>query len=152
MDIDVAATTLIGLGFASSCLTGTHLGRFRRGDPIVVTIESPDVPDKAPFLIVFDADMNVISSLDMAMFGPTRTRFRATYVPGTEADLGEHRLYCGFYVSGVASLIDRRFELVAGGDSGGHVMALHATDRPEGRTVIAQLASGRLAVGRNPYI
>jgi hypothetical protein len=46
----------------------------------------------------------------------------------------------------------RRFDLVPGGDSGGAVIALHATDRPEGRAVVAQLASGRLALGRNPHI
>jgi hypothetical protein len=150
MTIDVSASSLIGFGDAAAMSNGRHLGRFRRGDTVVAILDAPQIPDSCPYAVVLDEDANVITTGNMAMDGPTRRRFRFTYTPGAESSTGGFKIYCGFYASGEASILSRSFEVVPGGDSGGSVVAMHSTSRPHGTAVIAQLGSGRLAVGRNP--
>jgi hypothetical protein len=145
-----------GLSFAPSPPPASgSLGRLQLGDLVplyVSTVDSggyPTTPDAAPTATVKDANSNVIVTLKMPMLGNTST-FSVPLFLGQSFALGTFSVSYSYTIAGITGSASASFEVVAGGDPGGRVIAMTCYDRPESQYVVVQLQSGYLMQGRNP--
>jgi hypothetical protein len=130
-----------------------ELGRFRRGDRVVLDVTLPAVPDGPPVAVVLTPDSQVMGAYFLPIADGTHIRFALPLRVDRRYGLGTYRVSYQFQVGGEPGAVrDAEFSVIPGGDPGGEVIALYAVDRPEARLVLAHLDSGRLVVGRNPSI
>lgn len=144
-------------GFMSAGLAGpgggggpvpgaTDLGRFRYGDPVTVAFTPASKPDDVPVAAVSPHGITLPVTPDRRRPG----RFAATLRHAAPQALGTVTCAVTYTSAGSPVTLAFTWELVAGGDSGGEVVALYAAEPPEGRFVLAQLGSGRIAQGDDP--
>ncbi len=79
-------------------------------------------------------------------------RFRGFYTLGNADGLGHYTAVYLFSILGLARGGADQFEVVAGGDPSGPVLAAYSLARPDGDYLLAHLAAGRLAAGQTPYL
>lgn len=136
-------------------------GRFQTGDSIGLVVgtvdggDRPVEPDAAPVATIRDPDGAPVAAVPLPRLGRDPTVFGMNYFLGLRfATLGTYSVaYAWDYGEGTASgAAADAFELIAGGDSGGAVIAMSHIDRPEAGYVVAQLASGKLVQGRDPRL
>jgi hypothetical protein len=144
----VAAT----IGARANGFVPCHLGRLRRGDRVLLFCKTTDVPDFAPVAVVMNAAGDVVLAREIASWRRSRTRFGGVQRIDQRFDLGTYTVSYQYTVDGVPYRAEDGLEVVAGGDSGGEVLALYALERPKSRLVLAQLGCGRLTRGRNPTL
>lgn len=129
-----------------------YLGRYRRGDVVQLPFSSDSVPDAAPVVVIVKTTGGQVDAFPIPATDRSLLDFGYPLFIGQPYSLGSFRAYCHFTIGGVEALKQATFDVIAGGDSGGAVISLHGVDRPEARSVIAQLASGRLVLGSNPRL
>ncbi len=128
-----------------------ELGRYRRGDKVVIGTILPGIPDSAPIAVIISPDSQVIGAYELPISDATRVSFSLPVQVNLAFAFGTYRVSYQFTIGGHAGVVkDAEFQVIPGGDSGGEVISMLAFDRPEARFLIAQLNSGRLVVGRNP--
>ena len=84
--------------------------------------------------------------------GASARRMTPAALDAGSVALGTYSVSTAYAIGGVPATQASTFQVVAGGDSGGEIISLFEYDRPEGRYVLAQLGSGRLVQGRDPYL
>lgn len=129
----------------------SSLGRFQRGDRVVVDVPTTILPDSHPVCAVMASGGGSVGAFVMA-FNPDIPGFRVTLRLGPEYGLGIYNLTVTYAVAGMGYSVASAFEVVAGSDPSGPIISLYSYDRPEGRYVLAQLGGGRLTQGRNPKL
>lgn len=125
------------------------LGRFQLGDVVVLEVLPGFVPDAAPVMTVKDGSDATIVTAKMAMNGGP-TAFSLPLFLGSLFAVGTFSVTYSYAVAGVTGSASDSFDVVAGGDPGGRVIAMTAYDRAEAQYVVVQMASGYLMQGRNP--
>ena len=129
-----------------------NLGRYRRGDWVTLAFTLTQIPDTIPVAIILDSNSATIATLIM----PAACANRLTYSRPVQISLayavGNFSVFYHYVVSGTPTLQQATFEVVPGGDSGGAVIAIYSLDRPEVRSIVAQLDSGVLVLGRSPTV
>lgn len=124
--------------------------RFQRGEDIVVDVEIARRPDILPAVVVTPPDGPPHDPSPAIYAYPGTYRFTFRSPPGSA--LGTYRLSFSWVQDGQLVTSDHEIDLVAGGDSGGNIIALYHYRRPEGSYCVAQLSTGRLVQGRNPHL
>lgn len=137
------------------------LGRYQRGQKVPIGVNAVDgssnpvEPDEAPVATIRDPASNVVATLALPRVAPSRTSFGAGFFLGVLFQtLGTYQVSYAYTFAegtGQGSASDS-FEVIAGGDEGGSVVAMFSLDRPEARYVVGQLGCGKLAQGRNPRL
>jgi hypothetical protein len=137
------------------------LGRFQKGEKVPLQVSTVDgsanpvEPDAAPLVVVRDPANAVVASLRLPRVGTAFDQYGMAHFLGVLfATLGTYQVsYSYDYAEGTGQgTASDTFELIAGGDEGGAVVAMFHIDRPEARYVVGQLASGKLVQGRNPRL
>jgi hypothetical protein len=149
LDSAQASDSFVFGDFASVSL---YLGRYRVGDYVSLSFDTPSPPDFAPVVVITDANNAQIASFAVASTTRDKLEFGLPLFVSTVYHLGTFQVYFHYTIAGASALNQATFDVVAGGDSGGAVISLHGVDRPEARSIIAQLASGRLVLGSNPAL
>jgi hypothetical protein len=126
--------------------------RYQRGAVLTLGLLTAGVPDHAPVAVLLGPDGSDVVSVEMYAVGASARAFRADVFLDSLFEPGAHRVMYSYTVGGDPQRAEDAFEIVAGGDSGGGVIALHGLDRPEASCVVAQLACGRIALGRRPAL
>ncbi len=129
----------------------SSLGRFQRGDKVVVDVATPTLPDAYPVAAVQTSGGQPVGIYVLA-YNPDIGGFRCIFRLGPEYGLGSYTVSVTYTVQGTSQSVLDAFEICGGGDPNGPVISLYSYDRPEGRYVLAQLGVGRLAQGRNPKL
>jgi hypothetical protein len=127
------------------------MDRYQRGDIVRLSLDLGRMPDFPPVAVVIAPDQSVLHGEEMWNDWPT-TAFHADVRIGSEYATGVYRVRFQCAVNGQDIASDGWFEVVPGGDSGGGVISMHSLDRTESRCVVAQLACGRLVLGRSPSV
>jgi hypothetical protein len=131
------------------------MSRYQRGQRIHLTLDTASAPDALPVATIRrDGSATIVASFTMALPRPPHgyRKFFASFVVGAGFSLGTYQVEFAYSVAGTPYERSGSFEVVAGGDAAGDVISLHASTRPEGHYVLAQLSSGRLVRGRNPHL
>lgn len=144
-----SATTATFTGTASCAL---YLGRYRRGDKVPLYLQLGSTPDAPPIAIVMDSNNDTIATIAIPATDQARTLFQIPLFIGLSYALGSFTVYFHYLIAGTASLQQAKFDVIAGGDSGGGVVSLYSLDRIEARCLVAQLSSGVLVLGKSPTV
>lgn len=137
-----------------------YLGRYQVGQEVPVgvlcrtSLRVPTVPDAAPWVKILDSQGSVIETHELPIVDRYNQTgwFQKLVRLGSSFGLGSYTVEITYTLSGAPHILISTFEVVAGGDLGGPVIAIYAIDRPEARYVVAQLGTGRLVQGRNPSV
>lgn len=135
-------------------------GRYQLGQEVVLSVlctdasGTPTAPTSAPHLDVFRGATKVLSgallpSLDV---GATTGLFQRSLFLGAIFSAGRHTVVYRYLVGSYLGQHTEEFEIVAGGNANGHVIAAHWYERPHAGFVVQQLDSGKLIKGRNPTV
>lgn len=151
-EVPADATTALTLALSCSQDHVQYLGRFRRGDKVPLSCSLASVPDSAPVTVILDEDSATLAAFLLPRSGVTRTEFGLAYRLGESAALGRFQVSHQASVAGVTTTRYQSFDVVAGGDSGGEVIALYSFERPDAVRVVAQLGGGRMVRGDNPRV
>ncbi len=138
--------------FRDHASVSLYFGRFRRGDRVPMIFTLPTTPDYAPVAVVFDQLGHQVSSFSIPTLDSDRLVFSYPMFVSLAHSLSRFTVYLHYVVRGSASVVSATFDVIAGGDSGGDVISVFSVDRPEARSLVAQLSSGRLVVGANPRL
>lgn len=125
------------------------LGRFQLGDVVTTEVLPGSPPDAAPVATIKNGIGVTIATAKMAMNGGP-TAFSLPLFLGNLFTVGTFSVTYSYAVGGIPGSASDSFDVVAGGDPGGRVIAMTAYDRPEAQYVVVQMASGYLMQGRNP--
>lgn len=136
-----------------------YLGSYRIGDSVPLTFQVTDhsdsatLPDAAPVVRIYRAG-TLVTTFPL----PVIDRFRVTglfhqlYKLGAQFSVGNHSLVYKFDLSGTPDQEVDTFDVIAGGQFDGPVLAMHTFDRADVRFILQHMGSGRLRRGRNPVI
>lgn len=138
--------------FTDLALSVMDLGRFRRGDWVPLSFTVQQIPDAIPVAVILDSNSTQIDIKMMPAVTPDGLTFLLPYQVGLAYETGIFTVFYHYVVSGTSTLQNAAFEVVPGGDSGGTVISLYSIDRPEVRSIVAQLDSGVLVLGRSPTV
>jgi hypothetical protein len=130
----------------------TDLGRFRRGDWVPLGFHLNQLPDYVPVVVILDANNTQVASAMMPSLTPDGLTYFLPYQVGLALSVGNFSVFYHYVISGQSTLQLATFEVVPGGDSGGAVISMYSVDRPEVRSLVAQLDSGVLVLGRSPLV
>jgi hypothetical protein len=128
------------------------LGRVRRGDWIPLSFTLPSLPDSIPVAVILNSDSAQMAALMVPAINPTGTIFSLLFQITSAFSVSNYQVFYSSVVAGQSVMQRAQFEVVAGGDSGGAVIALYSVDRQEVRSIVAQLDSGVLVLGRSPTV
>lgn len=135
-----------------------HLGRKQLGEEVPLTLLCrnssgvPADPDACPKVDVYSASGKVVSGRSIPILDPAGTTGLfggRIYLDGTFS-AGEHLVVYRYDSGGTRRQEVDHFEVVAGGDSSGQVIALFNYERPHANHLVQQRTSGRLYKGKNP--
>lgn len=146
-DLVVSATTSVS--FSDSASITRSLGRYQLGDIVSTELIIGVSPDAAPTLTVTDHSDAAIVTAKMAMNGGS-TSFALPLFLGSLFSIGTFSVTYSYAVGGSPGMASDSFDVVAGGDPGGRVIAMTAYERPGAQYLVVQMASGYLMQGRNP--
>lgn len=138
--------------FTDLALSVMDLGRFRRGDWVPLSFTVQQLPDSIPVAVILDINSVQVDAKMMPAVTPDGLTFLLPYQIGLLYEVGNFNVYFSYVLSGTPTLQNAAFEVVPGGDSGGAVISLYSIDRPEVRSIVAQLDSGVLVLGRSPTV
>ena len=135
------------------------LGRYRQGEPVVLTLLSHDddgeaaPPDGPPAVTVYDDAGAKVASGAV----PLLDRYRQPGWCGYRLRLGalgvgHYGVTFGYSGGGSARLDAATFEVVAGGHADGAVLAMTHYERPHAAFLVHQAESGTRVFGRNPWV
>jgi hypothetical protein len=127
------------------------MDRCQRGDIVRLSLDLGRMPDFPPVVVIIAPDYSVVVGSEMWNDWPT-TAFHADVRIGSRFDTGTHTARYIYTLDGEELLREETFDVVPGGDSGGGVISMYTLDRTESRCVVAQLACGRLVLGRSPSV
>lgn len=136
------------------------LGRHKLGDVITLACQcvngsgTPTVPDDAPYARIYNGAGTLIKTARMPIadsFKVTGYFSRPLHL-GAEFSVGRIAVFYSWTISSTGYGDRDEFEIVAGGNPDGQVIAMHSFDRPDSNFVIYEAASGRLLKGRNPTL
>ncbi len=136
-----------------------YLGRYQVGQDVPLFVQcvdsngDPTVPDGSPVarfyregLLVRAGEVPVETDPDAV--GRFRGRYRLT-----DGDTpGHYAVVYRYGTFGLSRADSASFEVVAGGDNSGPVIAGYTFTRPDGDTFLSHLAAGRVATGQTPYL
>ncbi len=136
-----------------------YLGRYQVGQDVPLQVQcvdsngDPTVPDGAPLARVYRDGSYVRSARVPLETDPdVAGRFRGRYTLGDGDAPGHCTVVYLYSTLGLPRGDSDCFEVVAGGDPSGAVLAGYAFSRPDGDFLLAHLAAGRLASGQTPYL
>lgn len=138
--------------FTDLAVSVMDLGRFRRGDWIPLKFTLQQIPDAIPIAVILDSNSDQIASLLMPACDAGRLTYSLPVQVSLSYSVGNFSVFYHYILAGTATLQQAAFEVVPGGDSGGSVISLYSIDRPEVRSIVAQLDSGVLVLGRSPTV
>lgn len=137
-----------------------YLGRFPLGREIRIPALCVNAqlvasfPTTAPELDVFGPLGKIYSGLLM----PVRDRSRATglfyrqVLLNARFSTGKHQAVIRYQIGSYEGQVNHTFDIIAGGDDEGAVIAMHWYERPNGAFIVRQLDSGKIVKGRNPSV
>lgn len=136
-----------------------YLGRFQQGQELPLQLqcfasgETPGLPDNPPVVRIY-GDGTLVDEAILAVQPDTQVagRFGLNYRLGARVAPG--RYVAAYWYSAMAMIQSQVqvFEVVPGGDPGGPTIAAQLVSRPDGDQILAQLGSGPLVLGRDPYL
>lgn len=136
-----------------------YLGRFQQGDEVPLQIQcfagaaTPGLPDAAPVVRMY-RDGTLVDEVILALQPNTQVvgRFGANYRLGYLSEPGRYLAAYWYQASDMVQSQYQVFEVVGGGDPAGPVLAAQSIRRPDGDRMLAQVASGALLLGQDPYL
>jgi hypothetical protein len=138
--------------FADTAAVISDLGRVRRGDWAELTLSTTAVPDSPPVAIILDNSMATVATLMMPATTPDGLNFSLPLQISLAYSVGTFSVFYHYKLAGQSTIQQQTLEVVPGGDSGGAVISMYSIDRPEVRSLVAQLDSGVLVLGRSPSV
>ena len=129
------------------------MSRYQRGSVVLLAVNPASKTDRLPVATITTPSGTTLAVVPIPLSpgsGPLTyvARFR---LPAGLA-LGTYGVSISYAIAGTQTTSSASFDLAPGGDSGGEIISMFGYDRPEGRYVLAQLGSGRLVQGLNPYL
>ena len=138
--------------FTDTAAVISDLGRFRRGDWAPLTLSVDSLPDGPPVAVILDNSMDTVATLMMPALDPSGLNFLLPIQISLTYEVGTFSVFYHYKVSGESFLQQSALEVIPGGDSGGAVISMYSIDRTEVRSIVAQLDSGVLVLGRSPSV
>lgn len=136
-----------------------YLGRYQLGQDVPIQVQCVDsngastVPDGAPLALVCREGVFLRAAEVPAETDPDVTgRFRGRITLGDGDAPGHYAVVYLYSTLGLQRGDSDQFEVVAGGDASGPVVAGYSFTRPDGDYFLAHLAAGRVAAGQTPYL
>ncbi len=136
-----------------------YLGRYQVGQDVPLEIQcvdsngAPSIPDAAPLVRLYrDGAFLATRVLPIETDGDAVGRFRGNYTLGNADEAGRYAVVYLYSHLGLPRGSSDIFEVVAGGDPAGAVIAGYSLPRPDGDFFLAHLAAGRIASGQTPYL
>lgn len=130
----------------------SDLGRFRRGDWAPLSLSVASRPDGPPIAVILDGSMSQVAAIPM----PSTTADMLNYLLPIQISLtysvGTYSVFYHYLIAGQSVMQQATLDVIAGGDSGGAVISMYSVDRQEVRSIVAQLDSGILVLGRSPTV
>lgn len=138
----------------------SYLGRYQLGQLVPLSLvtrsadRAPAVPDTAPIAKVYNSGGTLVATKKMPVVDRDAQTglFQYPLFLGPEYATGEYMVDIGYLISASAFAETFTFEVVAGGDSDGEVIAMYFYERPHAEHIVYQVSSGRLKQGRNPRV
>jgi hypothetical protein len=138
------------------------MGSYQAGDrvPLVVEIHQlpgfggAQLPDAAPAARVFDAAGAVVADYALPPLDPVSFPglfCRPIHLDGRYAP-GQYAVRYAWAVAAAPRAALSIFEVRPGGHGDGTFIACYAFHRPHAEMLVAQMDSGKLFRGRNPYV
>ena len=137
-----------------------YRGRYQLGQEIPLTVltvngsGTPTAPTEAPFYEVHNTSGKVKSGKFMPVldrFGVTGL-FQANVRLDTDFSPGRYTVVYRWLAGSFQGVEYSSFEVVAGGDADGAVIAAFWYERPHADFLVQQLDSGKLVRGKNPRL
>jgi hypothetical protein len=136
-----------------------YLGRYQQGDEVPLQLqcfaaaETAGLPDAAPIVRIYREGVLADEfTLPLLPDAQVSGRFGQNYRLGYLTAPGRYLAAYWYQASDVVQAQQQVFEVMPGGDPGGPVLATQVIGRPDGDRVLAQVASGALLVGQDPYL
>jgi hypothetical protein len=137
-----------------------YRGRYQNGDTVPLRVLCrdaagvPGVPPRAPQVTVWSpagakVRVRVMPVLDR--YGQAGLFHYPLYLDGDFAP-GLYRAVYNYNLGSYVGIEEDGFEVLAGGNADGAVVALHFYVRPHARFVMQSLDSGKMVQGRNPTV
>lgn len=135
-------------------------GRYQLGQEVALTLlctdasGTPTNPVSAPHADIFRGSTKVLSGLLFPVLdaGSTTGLFQRNVFLGNLFSTGRHQVVFRYLVGSYLGQVTDDFEILAGGDPDGAVIAAHWYERPHAGFVVQQKDSGKLIKGRNPTV
>ena len=137
-----------------------YRGRYKLGQELILGLMcrdgsgSPVLPDRAPTLDVWVGASHPVSGKAipvMDRFGATGL-FQYPLFLGGDFITGQGTAVYRYQVGGDWLEEEDTFEITAGGDIDGQVIAMHYYPRPHANFLVWQTTSGNIIKGRNPRL
>lgn len=136
-----------------------YLGRKKLGEelafPIVTTnaAGTPSFPTEAPILDVWSGTTLLLSGLKMPKIDGAATGvFKLGIFLDGRFAAGHHEGVARWTISTYIGVEVLKFEITAGGDAKGAIIAMHHLEIPQERFIVAQTDAGRLFKLKRPSI
>lgn len=134
-------------------------GRVQLGEHIALGVlcldasDTPTAPDAAPLLEIFSGTAKVLAKTIPALdrFGTTGL-FQIQQFLDERFAAGQYKAIYRWDIGSYEGMAEDTFEVVAGGNADGQIIAMHYYKRPHADFIVSQLNSGKLVKGRNPRI
>lgn len=138
-------------------------GRYQQGQEIPLGVlcvdedNTPANPTTAPHMDIYLGAAQVLSgkllpTLDPGAPGGVTGLFQYNLFLGPFFSVGRHTVVYRYLVGTYLGQVVDEFEVVAGGDTDGAVIAACWFEKPHAAFVVQQLDSGQLVKGRNPRL
>src|SRR5437016_2893722 len=137
----------------------SYRGRYQLGQYVALFCQcrdsnrTPTVPTAPPLAVIWGSTGAKLKSLEMPVldrYVPVAGLFSMQVRLGPEFATGIHRVVYEYLAGTYHGLDEDTFEIVAGGNPDGNVIAMYYLDRPGDKFIVQELDSGRLVQGRNP--
>lgn len=136
-----------------------YRGRYELGDEPTFQIvcrdvnKTPTVPTDCPTADVWSGTTKVVNQLIPVLdrYGTTAA-FQFVFKLDSRFAVGQYSVDYRYKLGATHVVETDHFEVIAGGNADGNVIAMTFYDRPHADFLVYQLDTGKIAAGRNPTV
>lgn len=134
---------------ATSSLRVNYLGRFSRGQYVVLVCSSGLLPADVPVVDIWRNGAEMMREVELPRIKAPDKVFRLSILMDEDFTDGVYSAVCRMEVNGVQKVVNAIFEVV-GGEGLSPLISVTEIDRALGRAIVSQSAAGTCKIGYKP--